>query len=163
MSPELSRAADDVDWHSLQIGGYSLMRPTICFMPHCDLVIYENLLKANWSKERLPNILLVANRLADYLDRSLPLLIYRTPWWCRLIVTLHTNWKPELLAFRAWVGEILIWLLLSDKSLSSYVKSLSTAPIKIVADGIQQHGSAVYRCARLRHFHFGNCGCDRQR
>jgi hypothetical protein len=49
-------------------------------MPHCDLVIYENLLKANWSKEKLPNILLVANRLADYLDRSLPLLIYRTPW-----------------------------------------------------------------------------------
>lgn len=54
------------------------MRPTICFMPHCDIVIYENLLQANWSKERLSNIVLVANRLADYLERSLPFLISRT-------------------------------------------------------------------------------------
>jgi hypothetical protein len=38
-------------------------------MPHCDIDIYENLLQANWSKEKLSNILLVANRLADYLDR----------------------------------------------------------------------------------------------
>jgi hypothetical protein len=51
------------------------MRPTICFMPHCDIEIYENLLQANWSKERLPNIVLVANRLADYLDRFILFLI----------------------------------------------------------------------------------------
>jgi hypothetical protein len=56
------------------------MRPTICFMPHCDIDIYENLLQANCSKEKLSNILLVANRLADYLDRSPLLLIYRTTW-----------------------------------------------------------------------------------
>jgi hypothetical protein len=54
------------------------MRPTICFMPHCDIDIYENLLQANRSQENLSNILLVANRLVDYLDRSPLLLIYRT-------------------------------------------------------------------------------------
>lgn len=51
-------------------GGYSIIRPTICFMPHCDIDMYENLLQANWSKQNLSNIVLVANRLADYLDSN---------------------------------------------------------------------------------------------
>lgn len=38
-------------------------------MPHCDMELYENLIKTNWSRERLPNLVLVANRLADYIDR----------------------------------------------------------------------------------------------
>ncbi|KAF8061556.1 hypothetical protein FPV67DRAFT_284969 [Lyophyllum atratum] len=49
---------------------YALDRPTLCFMPHCDLELYENLISANWSKERLPNVILVANRLADYIDSN---------------------------------------------------------------------------------------------
>ena len=38
-------------------------------MPHCDMELYEALLKANWSKEGLGNLVLIGNNLADYLDR----------------------------------------------------------------------------------------------
>jgi len=73
-----------------KIGGYPLMRPTICFMPHCDIIIYENLLKANWSKEKLSNILLVANCLADYLDSNpTHKLEAKAPYLLRLAPMLH--------------------------------------------------------------------------
>ncbi|RDB24040.1 SRR1-like protein [Hypsizygus marmoreus] len=49
---------------------YPVLRPTICFMPHCDMELYENILKANWSSEQLSNLLFVANRLADYIDSN---------------------------------------------------------------------------------------------
>ncbi|OJT08868.1 hypothetical protein TRAPUB_219 [Trametes pubescens] len=32
-------------------------------MPHCDLHLYENLLRENWTRARLPHVLLIANRL----------------------------------------------------------------------------------------------------
>lgn len=38
-------------------------------MPHCDLHLYENLFRENWSAQRLPNILLIANRLNEYAER----------------------------------------------------------------------------------------------
>lgn len=49
---------------------YAMNHPTLCFMPHCDMELYENLIRANWSKKRLPNLLLVANRLTDYIDSN---------------------------------------------------------------------------------------------
>jgi hypothetical protein len=58
---------------SLQNAGYGLECPTICFMPHCDMELYENILKANWSPEKLSNLLFVSNRLLDYIDRWLPI------------------------------------------------------------------------------------------
>ncbi|KAF5387126.1 hypothetical protein D9615_001843 [Tricholomella constricta] len=48
----------------------AIVRPTLCFMPHCDMELYESLLKANWSRSSLRNLLLVANRLADYIDSN---------------------------------------------------------------------------------------------
>ncbi|KAJ7489871.1 SRR1-domain-containing protein [Mycena galericulata] len=36
-------------------GRYPLKVPTILWMPHCDLDLYESILAANWSRERLPN------------------------------------------------------------------------------------------------------------
>ncbi|KAI9064223.1 SRR1-domain-containing protein [Trametes sanguinea] len=47
---------------------YGLATPTVVFMPHCDLKLYENLLRANWSQENLPNVLLIANRLSEYAE-----------------------------------------------------------------------------------------------
>ncbi|KAL7283229.1 hypothetical protein ACG7TL_002656 [Trametes sanguinea] len=47
---------------------YGLETPTIVFMPHCDLQLYENLLHANWSQSSLPNVLLIANRLSEYAE-----------------------------------------------------------------------------------------------
>lgn len=41
-------------------------------MPHCDLPLYENILRENCSRERLPRLLLIANRLSEYLDRCVP-------------------------------------------------------------------------------------------
>ena len=46
-----------------------LRSPTLVFMPHCELDLYENLLRANWTSSRLPNVLLVANALSDYAER----------------------------------------------------------------------------------------------
>ncbi|KAI0721566.1 SRR1-domain-containing protein [Cerioporus squamosus] len=48
---------------------HALESPTIAFMPHCDLHLYENLLRENWSRERLPNVLLIANPLSEYAER----------------------------------------------------------------------------------------------
>ncbi|KAH9901185.1 hypothetical protein C8Q73DRAFT_662608 [Cubamyces lactineus] len=50
---------------------YELRSPTIVFMPHCDLHLYENLLRENWSPAQLPNVLLIANRLCDYAEKKL--------------------------------------------------------------------------------------------
>ncbi|GJE86879.1 SRR1-domain-containing protein [Phanerochaete sordida] len=50
---------------------YPLGEPTIVYMPHCDLPLYENIMRENSSRERLPRLLLIANRLSEYLD-SLP-------------------------------------------------------------------------------------------
>ncbi|KAH9951398.1 hypothetical protein B0H21DRAFT_280471 [Amylocystis lapponica] len=44
--------------------------PTIVFMPHCDLQLYENLLRENWSRDRLSHLILIANRLSDYADSA---------------------------------------------------------------------------------------------
>ena len=51
---------------------YTLQEPTIAYMPHCDLQLYENFLRANWSPEQLPQLILIANRFSEYLDRCVP-------------------------------------------------------------------------------------------
>ncbi|KAL4067666.1 hypothetical protein J3A83DRAFT_4097243 [Scleroderma citrinum] len=50
---------------------HSLHHPTIVFMPHCDLKLYEIVLRANWSRQRLCNMVLVANSFGDYFDHNL--------------------------------------------------------------------------------------------
>ncbi|KAI1787924.1 SRR1-domain-containing protein [Ganoderma leucocontextum] len=47
---------------------HRLESPTIAFMPHCDLHLYDNLFRENWSKEHLPRVLLIANRLSEYAE-----------------------------------------------------------------------------------------------
>jgi hypothetical protein len=39
-------------------------------MPHCDLDLYESILATNWSREQLGYMVLISNRLGDYVDRS---------------------------------------------------------------------------------------------
>lgn len=55
-----------------QQASYGLRSPTIVFMPHCDLHLYENLLRENWTRARLPHVLLIANRLREYAERCVP-------------------------------------------------------------------------------------------
>ncbi|KAI0747921.1 hypothetical protein C8Q80DRAFT_1120536 [Daedaleopsis nitida] len=52
------------------VARHAVDTPTIVFMPHCDLHLYENLFRENWSLERLSNILLIANRLSEYADST---------------------------------------------------------------------------------------------
>jgi hypothetical protein len=50
-------------------GKHVVERPTILYMPHCDLKLYENIIGANWSEERLARVVFVANRFSDYTDK----------------------------------------------------------------------------------------------
>jgi hypothetical protein len=52
-----------------QDGKHAVQRPTILYMPHCDLKLYENIIGANWSEEQLARIIFVANRFSDYTDK----------------------------------------------------------------------------------------------
>lgn len=49
---------------------HSLDCPTILYMPHCDLVLYEMVLRTNWSRERLCSMVLVANNFYDYFEHN---------------------------------------------------------------------------------------------
>jgi len=51
-------------------GRHTLDAPTILWMPHCDLDLYESVLAANWSREQLGRMVLVSNRLGDYVDSN---------------------------------------------------------------------------------------------
>ncbi|GAW03189.1 SRR1-domain-containing protein [Lentinula edodes] len=44
--------------------------PTILFMPHCDLALYESVLSANWSLIRLKNSLFICNHFDDYIQNN---------------------------------------------------------------------------------------------
>ncbi|GAB2283397.1 sensitivity to red-light reduced protein [Dionaea muscipula] len=42
------------------------VKPTLFFMPHCEAVLYNNLLEANWEKELLSNMVLFGNSFEAY-------------------------------------------------------------------------------------------------
>ncbi len=48
---------------------HRLESPTIVFMPHCDLHLYDNFFRENWCKEQLSRVVLIANRLSEYAER----------------------------------------------------------------------------------------------
>lgn len=56
----------------VQSAAYALPEPTIAYMPHCDLQLYEDVLRANWCPARLPQLVLIANRFSEYVDRCVP-------------------------------------------------------------------------------------------
>ena len=51
-----------------QNGLYPMNAHTIVYMPHCDMELYENLLRANWKLHTdALKLLFIANQLSDYL------------------------------------------------------------------------------------------------
>ncbi|KAF8911160.1 SRR1-domain-containing protein, partial [Gymnopilus junonius] len=53
-----------------QSANYTLTVPTLCFMPHCDIELYDALLRANWCQESLPRLFLLGNQLREYLENK---------------------------------------------------------------------------------------------
>jgi len=78
-------------------GKYPLLKPTILFMPHCDRNLYENILRENWTKDRLQNMLLIANRFSEYAD-SIPShkLMAESPCLSRIAPYLDSKDLPTL-------------------------------------------------------------------
>ncbi|KAF9264732.1 hypothetical protein L218DRAFT_200346 [Marasmius fiardii PR-910] len=66
-------------------------KPTIYFMPHCDVDLYEQVLKANWSENRIRNLVLIGNRLEDYVERELKV---KAPHILRIVPTLTSKPLP---------------------------------------------------------------------
>lgn len=44
--------------------------PTILYMPHCDREVYESVLRSNWTPRGLSEVILLANRLMDYVENQ---------------------------------------------------------------------------------------------
>lgn len=45
--------------------------PTIFYMPHCGKLLYDNVLRANWSSDRLASVIIIGNRFSHYRERLL--------------------------------------------------------------------------------------------
>lgn len=39
------------------------------YMPHCELKLYEMVIRANWTLEGVRNMVFLANRFGDYVDK----------------------------------------------------------------------------------------------
>lgn len=46
-------------------GCYPCHVPTLCFMPHCPLVVFDNLFKTNMQAETMPNLVIFGNELTS--------------------------------------------------------------------------------------------------
>ncbi|PIA53739.1 hypothetical protein AQUCO_00900370v1 [Aquilegia coerulea] len=47
-------------------GRRQALKPTLFFMPHCEAVLYDNLLQANWRAEHLNQVVLFGNSFEKY-------------------------------------------------------------------------------------------------
>lgn len=50
-------------------GARAVEEPTLFFLPHLEAALCDNLLRANWSPERLPRVALLGNSFATYWER----------------------------------------------------------------------------------------------
>ncbi|CAG8450361.1 2615_t:CDS:2 [Scutellospora calospora] len=53
---------------------------TLFYMPHCPLGLYNNLIKANWDRIKLKDIIIVGNRLEFYTERTTAFLESKAPY-----------------------------------------------------------------------------------
>ena len=56
--------------------------PTIVFMPHCAIQLYESVLRSNWAPDRIDKILLIGNRIREYSEKFVL-------FYTRLIIVLN--------------------------------------------------------------------------
>ena len=71
---------NDTDKELVVINGFSLIpfneegcrpvdSPTIFYMPHCGKLLYDNVLRANWSCNRLSKVIIIGNKFNHYRER----------------------------------------------------------------------------------------------
>ncbi|XP_062509100.1 SRR1-like protein [Corticium candelabrum] len=79
-------AFDSVDHQMVVSAGFSVIdhneegrrcvdRRTVFYMPHCGKLLYDNVLRANWSRDRLSMITIIGNKFSHYRERLV---------WCDL-------------------------------------------------------------------------------
>ncbi|OAX35571.1 hypothetical protein K503DRAFT_868169 [Rhizopogon vinicolor AM-OR11-026] len=79
---------------------HTVESPTILYMPHCDLELYESIIGANWSEDNLRRIIFIANRFSDYTDNnSRSKLEVESPRLMRLVPQLECYPLPTLGTF----------------------------------------------------------------
>jgi len=67
---DLLESDDCVNASGRQMGLWECdTNPTVFFMPHCPKGLYQNLLWANWSVERLNRIVIIGNSFEGYADQ----------------------------------------------------------------------------------------------
>ncbi|KIL68569.1 hypothetical protein M378DRAFT_190966, partial [Amanita muscaria Koide BX008] len=69
-------------------GLYPVEEPTMVFMPHCDMELYENFLKANWKTDM--KLLIIANQLSEYVvNNPLNRLLTMAPFLVQVVPLLQ--------------------------------------------------------------------------
>ncbi|KAF8626253.1 hypothetical protein AX15_004931 [Amanita polypyramis BW_CC] len=82
-------------------GVHPMDAPTIVFMPHCDMELYENLLKANWKPQlHTMKLLFIANQLSEYLiNNPMHILEAKAPYLVQVVPLLEHRALP---ASKTW-------------------------------------------------------------
>ncbi|KAF7777564.1 hypothetical protein Agabi119p4_3636 [Agaricus bisporus var. burnettii] len=100
-------------------GGYPLQNPTICYMPHCDMELYDNLLRVNDPHDHLLMPILLANHLMDYLENnSHDKLRVRVPDLFKIAPLLQSRSLPPSTAWPAAFNNTSVQCLLPADTLS---------------------------------------------
>jgi hypothetical protein len=78
-------------WH-LQEGKRQCEKTTVFYMPHCGKSLYNNLLFANWSPDRLCQLIIIGNSFSNIVQK-LVLLDARFFCFKTIINLIVVNWK----------------------------------------------------------------------
>ncbi|KAJ7582833.1 hypothetical protein C8J56DRAFT_232910 [Mycena floridula] len=93
-------------------------KPTVFFMPHCDLELYEHVLKTNWTPERLSNAVFVSNHFADYVESNpARKLAAKAPCLLRIVPFLTSHLLPASASYPTAFNNMSVQFLVSSVQL----------------------------------------------
>ncbi|KAJ1309875.1 hypothetical protein OPQ81_006638 [Rhizoctonia solani] len=76
-------------------GAHVIDMPTLVYMPHCGIGLYERFFRANWSGEGMGRIILVANDMTTYIEsKPMRTLEFKTPCVARIAPRLCSTLFP---------------------------------------------------------------------
>jgi hypothetical protein len=74
------------------------------FMPHCDLDLYENILRENWSQDKLQNLFFICNNLAEYVEKYGPFFRSQIKYLHFHTAILCIDWQRRRHVYYVWVS-----------------------------------------------------------